>query len=87
MEHKKARSEKLFKKKWESKIIHGQYIKSTGRQLVSKEDILLLLSGRNVKRETESEIMATQDQALQTNITQQSYYRQKQRTNADYRNR
>jgi hypothetical protein len=43
--------------------------------------------GRNVKRETESEIIATQDQALQTNIMQQSYYKQKQRANADYRNR
>ena len=67
--------------------MHGQYIESTGRQLVSKEDILLLQSGRNVKRETESEIIAIQDQALQTNIMQQSYYKQKQRANADYRNR
>jgi len=40
-----------------------------------------------VKRETESEIIATQDQALQTNIMQQSYYKQEQRANADYRNR
>jgi len=59
MEHTKARLEKFLKKKWESKITHGHYIKSTSRQLVSKEDVFLLLSGRNVKRETESEIIAT----------------------------
>jgi hypothetical protein len=45
MEHTKARLEKLLKKKWENKIMHGQYIKITGRVLVSKEDILLLLQG------------------------------------------
>jgi hypothetical protein len=75
MEHTKARLEKFFKKKWKSKIIHGQYTEIRGRQLVSKEDILLLQSGRNVKRETESEIIAIQDQAFQTNNMQQSYYK------------
>ena len=67
--------------------MHGQNIKSEGRELVSKEDIFLLLSRRNVKRETESATIAIQGQALQTNIKQQSYYKQKQRANADYRNR
>jgi len=37
MEHTKARLEKFSKKKWESKIMHGQYNKSTGKQLVSKK--------------------------------------------------
>jgi hypothetical protein len=36
------------------------------KQLISEEEKLLWLSRRDVKEETENEIIATQDQALQT---------------------
>ena len=46
--------------------MHGQYIRNIHRQLISEEDTLLWLSKGDLKAETESEIVATQDQALQT---------------------
>jgi len=46
--------------------MHGQYIRNIDRQLISEEDTLLWLSKRDLKAETENEIVAAQDQALQT---------------------
>jgi len=46
--------------------MHGQYIRNTDRQLISEEDTFLWLSKRDLKAETESEIVAAQDQELQT---------------------
>ena len=46
--------------------MHGQYIRNTDRQLISEEDIFIWLSKGDLKAETESEIVAAQDQALQT---------------------
>jgi hypothetical protein len=46
--------------------MHGQYIRSTDKQLISEEDTFLWLSKGNLKAETESEIVTAQDQALQT---------------------
>jgi len=46
--------------------MHGQYIRNIDRQLVSEEDTFLWLSKGDIKAETESEIVAGQDQALQT---------------------
>jgi len=54
------------KKKWKNKVMHGQYIRSIDRQLISEEDTFLCLSKGELKAETESEIVAAQDQALQT---------------------
>jgi hypothetical protein len=51
-----------------NKTMHGQYIRSEERQLNDEEDTLLLLSSGDLKGENESEIMAAQDQALQTQI-------------------
>jgi len=45
--------------------MHGQYIRNIHRQLISEEDTLLWLSKGDLKAETESEIVAAQDQALQ----------------------
>jgi len=46
--------------------MHGQYIRSMDRKLISKEDMFLWLLRGDMKEETESEIIAAQDQALQT---------------------
>ena len=46
--------------------MHGQYIRNIDRQLISEEDTFLWLSKGDLKADTESEIVAVQDQALQT---------------------
>ena len=46
--------------------MHGQYITNIDRQLISEEDMFLWLSKGDLKAETESEIVAVKDQALQT---------------------
>ena len=46
--------------------MHGQYIRSADRQNTSKEDKFLWLQRGDLKAQTESEITAAQDQALQT---------------------
>jgi len=46
--------------------MHGQYIRNINRQLISEEGTILWLSKEDLKAETESEIVAAQDQALQT---------------------
>jgi len=46
--------------------MHGQYIRNIHRQLISEEDTFLWLSKGDLKAETESEIVAAKDQAVQT---------------------
>jgi hypothetical protein len=45
--------------------MHVEYIRNINRQLINDENTFLWLARRNIKEETESEIIATQDQALQ----------------------
>ena len=45
--------------------MHGQYIRNIDRQLISEEDMFLWLSKGDLKADTDSEIVAAQDQAPQ----------------------
>jgi hypothetical protein len=56
----------VLKNKWKNKVMDGQYIINIDRQLISKEDTIFLLSNGDLKAETDSEIVAAQDQAIQT---------------------
>ena len=66
IQHIKAKLGQYLKKKWESKVVHGQYIRSMDRQLTTEEETFLWLSRGDLKGETESEITPAQGQALQT---------------------
>jgi len=50
----------------ENEVMHKQYIRNIDRQLIGEEDTFLWLSKGDLKAETESEIVAAQDKALQT---------------------
>jgi len=61
-----------LEEKWENKVLHGQYIRSTDRQIISEEDTFLWLSSRDLKGETESEVTAAQKiRHFKQNIRQQ----------------
>jgi len=66
IQHIKAKLGESVKKKWESKLKHGQYIITIGRQLISQEDTFLWLSRGDLKGETKSEIIATKEQSFQS---------------------
>ena len=66
--------------------MHGQYTINIDRQLISEEETFLWLSKGDLKAETESEIVAAQDQELQTKYYAQNYWAQKQIANADFAN-
>ena len=66
--------------------MHGQYIRNIDRYLIGEEDTFLWLSKGDLKAETESEIVAAQDQAFKRNTMQQKYCAQKQLANADFAN-
>jgi len=50
----------------EKQVMHGQYIRNIDRQLISEEDTFLWLSKGDLGAETESGIVAAQDQVIQT---------------------
>jgi len=46
--------------------MHGKYIRNIDRQLIIEEDMFLWFSKGDLKAETDSEIVAAQEQAIQT---------------------
>jgi hypothetical protein len=56
-----------IKGKWEEKRMHGQFPRSLHEKLVDKEQSYRWLKFRDIKGETESTIVAAQDQAVSTN--------------------
>jgi hypothetical protein len=56
----------LKEKKWKSKVMHGHYVRSVDRQLISEEDTLLWLLWGDLEAETEIGILAAQDQTILT---------------------
>jgi hypothetical protein len=67
IQHTKARLGEVLKNKWKNEAMHEQYIRNTDRQLIGEEDTSCLwLSKGDLKAETENEIIAAQDQAIQT---------------------
>jgi len=56
----------FVKIKLKGKVLHGQYSVGVDRQLIGVEDTLLWLLVGQLKGETGSEIIAAQDQALQS---------------------
>ena len=62
----KTKLGETVKIKWESKVLHGQCIGSADRQFVGGEDSLVWLLGGDLIGNTGSEVVAAQDQELQT---------------------
>jgi Ni,Fe-hydrogenase III component G len=66
MQHTKGSLGEVLMKKWKNKVMHRQYIRNVDRELIGEGDMLLWLSRGDLEAETESEIVAAPDQALNT---------------------
>jgi hypothetical protein len=64
--------------------MHEQYIRNIDRELISEEDTFLWFSKEDLKAKTQCEIVAAQDQALQTKYYTTKILKQRQIANADF---
>jgi hypothetical protein len=56
MQHTKERLGEVLKNKWKNKVMHGQYIRNTDRQLISEEDTFLWLSKGDLKQKMRAKL-------------------------------
>lgn len=68
----KSKMRKMLQTNWREKVMHGQHLRELESLPVDKEQSFLWLNHGNLKGETESLLIAVQDQAIKTN-----YYRNK----------
>jgi hypothetical protein len=59
--------------KWEEKRMHGQFPRSLDKKLMDKEQSYRWLKFGDIKGETESTIVAAQDQAIGTNYLRENF--------------
>ena len=64
---KRSKKEKRLED-WEEKVLHGQYLRQTKE--VRSDQCWAWLQNGDLKRETESLIVAAQNQSIQTNLVQ-----------------
>ena len=74
------------KERWHGKRVHGQLPRSLDEKLVDIEQSYRWLKYGDIKGETESTIVAAQDQAISTNYFKNKILRKKSRVNAGYVN-
>ena len=60
------RSKKEKRLEWEEKVLHGQYLRQTKK--VRSDQCWAWLQNRDLKRETESLIVAAQNQSIKSNL-------------------
>jgi hypothetical protein len=65
-----------LKEIWEAKRLHGQFPQSLDEGLIDKEQSSHWLKSGDIKGETESVIMAAQDQAIGTNYSKKQIFKQ-----------
>jgi hypothetical protein len=63
-----------LKERWEAKRLHGQSPQSLDEGLIDKEQSYWWLKFGDIKGETESVIMAAQEQAISTNYFQKKFF-------------
>ena len=66
---KRSKKEKRLED-WEEKVLHGQYLRQTKE--VRSDQCWAWLQNGDLKRETESHIVAAQNQSIRTNLVKQS---------------
>ena len=72
------------KERWHGKRMHGQLPRNLDEKLVDIEQSYRWLKSGDIKGETESTIVAVQDQAISTNYFKKKYSRKKLKANASY---
>jgi hypothetical protein len=78
----KDRIAEKTKERWHGKRMHGQLPRNLDEKLVDIEQSYHWLNSGDIKGETESTIVAAQDQAISTNYFKNKIWRKKLRVNA-----